>query len=215
MLRRRRGRGLLVAPRGVDVLRLALDRVHLGDHLAGVAHVALLEGAPQPVVDHRVDDLAGAHAPAFPRVRQQVGSAAHRLHAAGDDDVHVADGDALGGEHHRLQAGAAHLVDGQRRDVVGQAAAKRGLSRGVLSETGADHVAHDALVDQGRIDARATNRFGDDERAELGRGEVLQRAEKLARRRADRADDHRFAHFASTTPRGATKPRHRRSTTSR
>ena len=138
--------------------------------------------------------LAGAHAPAFSRVRQQVGTVAHGLHAAGDDDVHVADGDALSGEHHRFQAGATHLVDRQRRDVVGQSAAKRGLPRGVLSQTGADDVAHDALVDQGRIDAGATNRFGDDERAEIGRGEVLQRAEKFAGRRADRADDHRFAH---------------------
>ena len=53
-------RGLLVAARGVVVLRLTPDFVSLGDNLAGVAHVALFEGAPQPVVDHRVDDLAVA-----------------------------------------------------------------------------------------------------------------------------------------------------------
>ena len=44
--------------------------------------------------------------------------------------------DALIGEHHRLQAGAADLVDRQRGDVVGQAAVERRLARRVLAEAG-------------------------------------------------------------------------------
>ena len=46
------------------------------------------------------------------------------------------------------------------------------------------------------IDAGAAHGFGDDERAELRRGEVLERAEKLAGRRADGADDDGFTHGA-------------------
>ena len=89
--RRSRARRLLMAARGVVVLRVAADVVVLGDDLAGVAHVALLERAPQAVVDHRVDDLAVAHAQPVAHARQQVGAVAHRLHAAGDGDVDVAD----------------------------------------------------------------------------------------------------------------------------
>ena len=100
------------------------DVVVLGDDLAGVAHVALLERAPQAVVDHRVDELAVAHAQAFAHARQQVRAVAHRLHAAGDRDVDVAGANALGGQHHGLEPRAAHLVDGQRGDVIGEPAAR-------------------------------------------------------------------------------------------
>ena len=41
----------------------------------------------------------------------------------------------------------------------------------------------------GRIDAGARDGFAHDQRAELGRGEVLERAEELAGRRADGGDD--------------------------
>ena len=162
-----RARRLLMAARGVLVLRGAADVVVLGDHLAGVAHVALLERAPEAVVDHRVDDLAVAHAQAVAHARQQVRAVAHRLHAAGDGDVDVADADALVREHHRLQSRAAHLVDRQRRDVIGQAAVQRRLPRGVLAEPGGHDVAHDAFVDDLRVDAGAAHGFGDDQRAEL------------------------------------------------
>ena len=106
-----------MASRGVGVLRARDPPVMLGDDLAGVAHVALLERAPQAVVDHRVDDLAVAHAQSLAHARQQVRAVAHRLHAAGDGDVDVAGADALVGEHHRLQARAADLVDRERGDA--------------------------------------------------------------------------------------------------
>ena len=120
-------------------------------------------------MDHRVDDLAVAHAQPFAHARQQVRRVAHRLHAAGDRDVDVAGGDALRREHHRLQARAAHLVDRQRRDAIGQPAVERRLPRRVLAEAGRDDVAHDAFVDDGRVDAGARDRFAHDERAELRR----------------------------------------------
>ena len=150
----------------------------------------LLERAPQAVVDHRVDDLAVAHAQPFAHARQQVRAVAHRLHAAGDGDVDVAGADALVGEHHGLEARAAHLVDGQRGDVVGEPAAERRLPRRVLSEARADDVAHDALVDDRRVDARRGGRLRRTTSApSCGRGEVLQRAEELAGGRANGADD--------------------------
>ena len=162
-----RPRRLLVTARGVLVLRGAIDVVVLGHDLAGVPHVALLERAPQPVVDHRVDDLAVAHAQPVAHPRQQVRAVAHRLHAAGDRHVDVAHRDRLVGEHHRLQSRPADFVDGERGDVIGQAAAQRRLARRILSEAGRDDVAHDAFVDDRGVDAGPAHRLGDDERAKL------------------------------------------------
>ena len=101
---------------------------------------------------------------------------------------------ALSREHDGLETRAADLVDRERGDVIGQAAVERRLARGVLAEAGGHDVAHDAFVDDGRVDAGAANGFGDDQRAELGSGEVLQRAQKLAGRRPDGADDDGLTH---------------------
>ena len=80
-------------------------------------------------------------------------------------------GDALSGEHHRLQPGAADLVDREGGDAVVEAAVERGLPRGVLPVARLDDVPHDALVHEGRVDARARHGFADHTRAELGRRE--------------------------------------------
>jgi hypothetical protein len=52
--------------------------------------------------------------------------------------------------------------------VRGQTAVERRLTSGVLAFAGHDDVAHDALVDNGGVDARAADRFAHDERAERG-----------------------------------------------
>ncbi len=124
--------------------------------------------------------LAVAHAQPFAHPRQQVRGAAHRLHAAGHRHSRVAAAIACAASitafspepHTLLTVTAGTASDSPPRE--------RGLPRRGLAETGRDHVAHEAFVDARRIDAGAAHGFADDERAELGRGEVLQRAEELA-----------------------------------
>ena len=87
--------------------------------------------------------------------------------------VDVAGGDALGGEHHGLESGAAHLVDGQGGNGVGEARVQRRLARGSLAQSGRHHVAQDAFLDGTRLHAGAAHGFPHDERAELRRGESL------------------------------------------
>jgi hypothetical protein len=94
---------LAMTVEGVVVLAFPADLVLGGDDLAGVAHVTLLERAPQAVVDHRVDHRAVAEPHPLARFRQQVRTVAHRLHPAGDYDARVAGGDGLCRQHHRLQ----------------------------------------------------------------------------------------------------------------
>ena len=79
-------------------------------------------------------------------------------------------------------------------DTVVEAGAEGGLTRRRLTETGRHDVAHDALVDQFRRDARAPNGFLDGDGPELRRSEVLQSAKELAGGSANSADDHGFTH---------------------
>jgi hypothetical protein len=67
----RRG-GLGLRGVGQRVLLLARDAVLPGHVLGGDAHVVLVVDVPQPVLDHRVDQLPVAHALAVARVGQHV-----------------------------------------------------------------------------------------------------------------------------------------------
>jgi hypothetical protein len=167
------GDGLAMALQRERVLLLARHAVRLGHDLAAAAHVVVLVGLPQAVVHHRVDQLAVAEAHPFPRLGQEVGRVGHGLHSARDHDVGVAGRDALRGEHHRLEAGPADLVDGERADLVGEAALQRRLPRGCLAEPRGQDVAHDDFVHAAGVDARALDGLAHDHGAELGRAEAL------------------------------------------
>ena len=67
------------------VLLLARDLPLAGDVLGRGAHVVAVEGVPQAVLDHGVDELDVAHLGAVAQVRA-VRRLAHALLAAGDDD---------------------------------------------------------------------------------------------------------------------------------
>ncbi len=71
------------------------------------------------------------------------------------DEGLVAGGDGLRPEGHRLQSRAAHLVDGERRDLDRHAGVDAALAGRVFAEPGLQHVAHDDLADGGRVDAGA------------------------------------------------------------
>ncbi len=71
---------------GELVLLLAGDLPALRHVLGGVAHVIAVEGVPQPVLDHRVDELGVAHLDAVAQM-DAVRRLAHALLPAGDDDL--------------------------------------------------------------------------------------------------------------------------------
>ena len=167
----RRACGSAVAVERKGILGLARHVIFGGDDFGRLAHVPILERAPQAVVHHGVHGARVAQAIAAARPVQQVRRVGHRLHAAGHGDVDVAGGDALGGEHHGLESGAAHLVDGQGGNGVGEARVQRRLARGSLAQSGRHHVAEDAFLDGTRLHAGAAHGFPHDERAELRRGE--------------------------------------------
>ena len=119
---------LLVAGQRERVLVLAADVVLDRDALGVGAHVAVLDRAPQAVVDGRVDELRVAEAVAEPGAGEQVRRAVHRLHAAGDRDLGVAGADLRRGQHDRLEPRAADPVDGRRGGRVREAGLEHGLA---------------------------------------------------------------------------------------
>ena len=183
-------RRALMAESRVFVLSLSRDVIFLGDDLARVAHVALLEGTPQPVVDGRINHLAVANPQPFPDLFQQIRRVARRFHSAGHGDVDIADSDGLIRQHHRFEARSADLVDREGSDVVGKPASERGLPRRILTGPCRDDVAHDALVHGIGIDSGTSNGLGHHERAQVGGGKGLEGTEELAGRGSNGADDH-------------------------
>ena len=123
-----------------------------------------------------------------------MGRGAHVFLAAGHHDFAVAIGDGLSGEHHGLQAGAAHRVEGQARHFLGQAGLHQGLARGVLTRAGGEHLAHDHFTDVRRIEPGAGNRLADHGGAQIGRGDLGQRAAELANSGSGRRDDDDIFH---------------------
>ena len=188
------GCGFFVGEEREAILILAGDAVLLGDELGGLAHVEVVVDVPEAVVDHRVDCGGIPHTEAGARLREQVGSVGHRLHAAGDDDVRIAGLDGLRGERDGAQARAADHVDGDGADFGRKSAEERGLARGILAESCRNNVAHDAFVDLFGLELRALDGCADGDSAEARGGHIGERTLEFADRRADSADDDDLIH---------------------
>ena len=198
--------------RGGALVRPGRELVLLGpaDAQAGImgvgelAHRGMVERIGQAVECHCVGQLDGAEFVPGAGARQQVRGPRHRLHAAGHHDLELARPDQLRGQRDRVQAGQAHLVDGDRGHGHRDAGRHRGLPRRDLARPGLQHLAHDHVLRVGAGEAAAFQRRLDDDAAQVGGGEVLQRAEQAAEGRAGTTRDHRFWHGPSA---GSPAPR--------
>ncbi len=137
---------------GEAVLVLAGDLPARGDVLGRLAHVIAVEGVPQAVLDHGVDEGEVAHLLAVAQVRR-VRRLAHALLAAGDDDPGVAFEDLLGAQRHRPQARAAELVQAPGRALDRHAGGDGRLARRPLARPRLQHLAQDHLLDLGGVHA--------------------------------------------------------------
>ena len=168
--------GARLALRGETVLFLSAHPVLHRDRLGGVAHVAPLDRAREPLGDHGVQDLAMAHPVPPPGSLQQVRRVAHRLCAAGDDHIHEAGLHAFDRVHDGRETRAAHAVHRLARHAVRQPGLERRLPGDVhalagLQHTPENHVAHVLIAD-----ARTADRLAHDNGAEVGSGQILQGA---------------------------------------
>ena len=192
-----RGLGLLLGGSAEGVKLLAGDAPNVADVLGGGAHVVVIERIPQAVLDHGVDELLVAHAGAPAGVGRGIGSGAHVLGTAADDDVGVAGEDGAAGLDDGLHAGAADHADGVGGNGVGQARAHADLTGDVLTEAGGQDAAEHQLIDVLGSDVGTLEGFLDNDGAQLGGGGILQGTAKGADRGTAAIHDIEFFHGIS------------------
>ncbi|MNE34133.1 hypothetical protein D3C80_1278420 [compost metagenome] len=146
-----------------------------GQVLRGDAHVVIVEGIPEAVVQHAVEQILVAHAQALAGLRQYIGRLAHRLLATGDHHLGIAAANGLGRQMHGLESRTADLVDGQGRHCVGQPGLDRRLTRRVLPGAGRQYLAHDHLANLMAGQPRAVEQATDHQRPQLDGGDASQR----------------------------------------
>ncbi len=123
----------------------------------------------------------------------------HRFLPAGDNDVGIAIGDLLHADGDGAEPRAAKLVQTPGGRLLQNTSLHRGLAGRVLALPGGEDLAHDDLIDIGRIDAGALERCLDRRRAELMGRCAGKHAIERAHRRAGRAHDHDvIGHFSSS-----------------
>jgi hypothetical protein len=133
--------------------------------------VGVVEGVPEPVVDHRVDQLGVAHAGPEPGLGDQVGGVAHRLHAPGDDQPGLAELDVLGGGGDGVQPREADLVHGQGGHGHRDPGPGGGLPGRDLALPGLQDVAHDHMLDRPGVGPGPLQGGPDGPAAQLDRGQ--------------------------------------------
>ena len=159
--------------------------------------MVVVEGVPQAVLDHGVDELLVAHASAPALIEGGEGSGAHVLGAAADDDVSVAGENGTAGLDDGLHAGTADHADGVSGDGVGQACAHADLAGNVLAEAGGQDAAEHQLIDVLGSDVRALEGFLDNDGAELSGGGVLEGTAEGTDSGTAAVDDVQFFHLTS------------------
>ena len=125
-------------------------------------------------------------------------------------DLRVAGANGLVGQHDGFQSRAAHLVDRQRRDRVGQTAVEGRLPRGAWPKSGGQHVAHDHFVNRVSRQARTADRFGHGHRAQTRSRHAGQNTQQFADGSAATGDNIGSAHGSIIGNRDSrsTKPEH-------
>ena len=124
---------------------------------------------------------------------------AHVLLAAGDDDLGIAATNGLSTEDHRLEAGAADLVQGHGRHRMRQAGEQHALPSRVLPAACGKHLAEYHLVDQLACNAGAGEEFSDHRRAQLRGWNAAQRALEAADGSTAGGDYHDFTQKGSSS----------------
>ena len=190
----RRDRALLALERE-GVLALAAHAPALGDVLRGLAHGIRVVALGQPRVheapaERRVGELARAAVPGALGLELDVRGAGHRLDAAADEDVAVADRDRVRRGVDRLEPRPAQPVDRQPAHLDREVGEQQGHPRDVaVVLAGLVGAAQDHVLDERRVDAGAVDDRAQDDGREVVRADARERAAVAADRRADGLDD--------------------------
>ena len=175
---------------GIGILLGAVERESLGRVLAKVAHgSASLVGILQPVEHHVVVDRVMADPIAAACAPEQVGRIGHRLHAAGHGDVCRTGEDQVMGDHRRLHARAAYLVDRGGTRGIGEPGGASRLAGGGLALPRRQDATHEDFVHLLRFQRDAVERAPNGVRAKSNGAEGREFTEKATQRSTNCGDD--------------------------
>jgi len=189
-----------VALNGETILRLAADRVSLGDVLPGLAHRLGRMELLHLRVDHPpakggvVERLLSSGQPPL-GLRQHPGCPAHRFDPAGQVEVPVAEAERPGGLVDRVQSRGAQPVHGDPGRLDREARQKRRHPGDVpVVLAGLVGGAHVDLVDPRGVEAVAIDYRADHVGREIVRADPGEGAAIGAHRGSEGVDDHRLGH---------------------
>ncbi len=157
----------------------------------------IVDDVPQPIVDHGILELAGAHAVTEACFLKVIGRHAHVLHAAGYHHIGVTGLDRLGGQHDGFQRGTAYFVDGDAFCFPGHAGLDRCLLGRVLAIAAGKDLAHEHFVYFAFPDTGPFDRFLDHDGPQVRGADGGQRSVETAQRCSHRADNDCFVHINS------------------
>ena len=200
-------RPALLRAQGERVLVLARDAPALGDVLARLAHrlereLRLHRRVREAPAQGRVVHRPVAAREGGVRLRGHERRAAHRLDAAGHEQVAVAGGDRVAGADDGREAGRAEPIHGHSRNRVGQPREQRrhpGDVAVVLARL--VRAAEVDVLDLRRVDAGALDRRGHRERRQVVRPHSCQAAAVAPDRRPHRREHDRAAHAGGSSAR--------------
>ena len=177
---------------GVGVRRLTGDAVLARELLPRLAHDLPRQRAGEAVTIHGIDEREVAHAmpPARIFCIDQVWHPAHRLDAAGDDNLRVAEHDGLCARRDRLHPRRTRLVDGVGGNRIGQPRAPPDLPRWIGTRARLPGMPDQHFVNLRPVDTRSLERSPHRDRAEFRRMDGAKRAAIPPDGRPCRAHDH-------------------------
>ncbi len=122
----------------------------------------------------------------------------HVLHAATDGCIGFTAGNGLRREMHGFEARSADAVDGERRRFEGKSRLDGSLSRRILASRSSEHLPHDDLTHQRRLDLRAFEQRPDDRGTEFDGRNLRERSP--GNRQWQCASQRRQQHHARFSP---------------
>ena len=166
-----------------------------GDVFRRDSHVVVVEGAPQTILDHRVNDFAVAHpvTPASLAV-QNIRCLTHAFGSTGNDDFGIIGHNRLHGEVDGFQAGAANLIYSKRRNYIRNAGLDCALPCNILSQSRLQNIAENNLIHLVRLNLGSFYCFGDGHRTQVGRRKRCQSPVKGTDWSPNRTDNNYFFH---------------------
>ena len=194
-----RGLGLVLRSKREFVLLVATDLPFLGDVFGRGSHVIVVEGIPQAVADHGVDELHVTHLLARTKIGR-MGGHRHAFLAARQHHRGIARRYLLGGQGNGPQSRPADLVQKPGRGFGRQARVDMRLSRRVLALARGQDLAQDRFGNFGRVDPGPGHDFLQDRCAQVMRGDIGERSQKAADGSACGGNDYGFGHSIDPFP---------------